>query len=283
MRQLAENYPVQVICQVWEIPRSTYYYQSQASDESDLRAALQRLAGEWPRYGSRRLTAQLQQEGWQVNRKHIQRLMRELEMAGQVTAKKHHTTNSQHGFPRYANLLEQLEIVRPEQVWVSDITYIRLHHEFVYLAVLMDVFTRSIRGWYLGRSLDQSLTLRALEHALAHHTPEIHHSDQGVQYAALAYTARLRQAGVQISMVEMGAAWQNGYAERLLRTIKEEEVDLSEYEDYADAVRQLGRFLDEVYMHKRIHSSLGYLSPAEFEQDWLSRQTSQQELGHRPI
>jgi putative transposase len=163
----------------------------------------------------------------------------------------------------------------PPQVWVSDITYIRLREEFVYLAVLMDVFTRSIRGWHLGRSLDQSLTLRALEQALAKPPPEIHHSDQGVQYAASAYTARLHQAGVQRSQAEVGAAWQNGYAERLMRTIKEEGVDLSEYEDYTDAIRQLGRFLDEVYMHKRIHSSLGYLTPAEFEQQWLTQQADQ--------
>ncbi len=275
MQQLAECYPVQVICRVWETPRSSYYYQSQASDEHELRTTLQRLAGEWPRYGSRRLAAHLQREGFQVNRKHVQRLMRELGLQGHHYAKKRRTTNSEHSFPRYANLVEQLEIVRPDQIWVSDITYIRLRGEFVYLAVLMDVFTRSIRGWHVGRSLDQSLTLRALEQALAQQTPEIHHSDQGVQYAAHAYTARLHQAGVQISMAEVGAAWQNGYAERLMRTIKEEEVDLSEYEDYTDAVRQLGRFLDEVYMHKRIHSSLGYLTPAEFEQQWLTQQADQ--------
>ena len=168
--------------------------------------------------------------------------------------------------------MEHLEILRPEQVWVSDITYIRLRDEFVYLAVVMDVFTRSIRGWHLGRSLDQGLTLRTLEQALLDHTPEIHHSDQGVQYAATAYTTRLQEVGVQMSMAEVGAAWQNGYAERLMRTIKEEEVDLSEYSDYADALKHIGRFLDEVYMLKRIHSSLGYLTPAEFEQQWQSQQ-----------
>jgi putative transposase len=276
MRHLAESYPVQVICRVWETPGSTYYYQSQASDEHELRTALQGLAGMWPRYGSRRLTAQLRREGFQVNRKHVQRLMRERGVQSHRSAKKRRTINSEHDFPRYANLVEQLEIVRPDQVWVCDITYIQLRVECVYLAVLMDVFTRCIRGWHLGRGLDQSLTLRALEQALVDHTPEIHHSDQGVQYAAIAYTTRLQQAGVQSSQAEVGAAWQNGYAERLMRTIKGEEVDLSEYEDYTDAVRQLGRFLDEVYMHKRIHSSLGYLTPVEFEQQWLTHQACQQ-------
>ena len=150
--------------------------------------------------------------------------------------------------------------------------------EFVYLAVIVDVFTRCIRGGQLGRSLDQSLTLYTFELALVDHVPEIHHSDQGVQYAALAYTTRLQQAGVQINMAEVSAAWQNGYAERLMRTIKEEEVDLAEYEDYTDARRQLGRFLDEVYMHKRIHSSPGYLTPVEFEQQWLLLQASQHEF-----
>jgi putative transposase len=202
--------------------------------------------------------AQLQREGFQVNRKHVQRLMRELGVQGQQYARKRRTTNSEHSFPRYANLVEQLEFVRPEQVWVSDLTSIRLREDFVYLAVLMDVFTRGIRMWHLGRSLDQSLTLRALEQALAHHTPEIHHSDQGIQYAANAYTARLQQAGVQRNQAEVGAAGQNGEASRLMRTIKEEEVDLSEYEDYTDAVRQLGRFLDEVYMLQQ-HSFLAGL------------------------
>jgi putative transposase len=217
MRQLAESYPVQVICRVWETSRRTYYYRCQAADDQELRAALQRLAGMWPRYGSRRLTAHLQREGYQVNRKRVQRLMQELGVQGHLYAKKRRTTNSEHGFPRYPNLVEQLEIVRPEQVWVCDITYIRLRVEFVYLAVLMDVFTRGIRGWQVGRSLDQSLTLCALERALVAHTPEIHHSDQGVQYAASASTTRLQQAGVHISMAEVGAAWQNGYAERVRR------------------------------------------------------------------
>ena len=155
-----------------------------------------------------------------------------------------------------------------------DITYIHLKAEFVYLAVITDVYTRSIRGWYLSRNLDQDLTLTALKRALAHRTPEIHHSDQGVQYAATAYTDLLQAASVAISMAEMGEATQNGYAERLIRTIKEEEVDLSDYLDFADAYHQIGRFLEDVYIRKRIHSSLGYLTPVEFENQWAAQQAA---------
>jgi len=159
-------------------------------------------------------------------------------------------------------------VVRPDQVWVADITYIRLQRDFVYLAVIMDVFTRSIRGWQLGRSLEQELTLRALNQALQKRTPEIHHSDQGVQYAATDYVQRLQDCRAQISMAAIGEPRENGYAERLMRTIKEEEVALTEYRDFADAWQQLGRFIEAVYNVKRIHSALGYLTPAEFEEQW---------------
>ena len=153
---------------------------------------------------------------------------------------------------------------------MADITYIRLKHGFVYLAVLMDVFTRAIRGWHLDRSLDQNLTLTALQKALKTHRPQIHHSDQGLQYAATDYTDLLKQHHIQISMANVGEPTQNGYAERLMRTVKEEEVDLSEYQDYSDAYQQIGQFLEDVYMRKRVHSSLHYLTPAEFESQWLS-------------
>lgn len=156
----------------------------------------------------------------------------------------------------------------PDQVWVSDITYIRLPREFVYLAVIMDVFTRSIRGWQLNRSLNLELTLTALQRALAGGKPAIHHSDQGIQYAAPTYVESLQQAGIAISMAEVGDPRQNGYAERLIRTIKEEEVRLTEYQDFAEAYAQIGHFLEEVYQRKRIHSALGYLTPAEFEATW---------------
>jgi transposase InsO family protein len=272
---LAEEYPVSVSCDVLGVSRSSYYYQPvESPDDVKLKGAIKKTAAEWPTYGYRRITEQLRRGEWVVNRKRVRRLMRLMGIQAHVRHKKRRTTNSDHGFPRYLNLVMDLEVMHPEHVWVCDITYIRLRSSVVYLAVVMDVFTRGIRGWHLGRNLDHSLTLTALRRALAKHpAPEIHHSDQGVQYAATAYTDILRDAGVQISMADQGEAWQNGYAERLIRTIKEEEVDLSEYLDYHDAYRQLGRFLDTVYMHKRIHSSLGYLTPAEFEEQWLEEHT----------
>ena len=268
---LSQDYPVTMVCEVLDLARSTYYYEPQERDETEIKAAIEAVAAEWPTYGYRRVTAQLQRQGWEVNHKRVRRLMGEMNLQIRTKSKKRRTTDSEHGFPRYPNLVQDLEVVRPDQVWVSDITYIRLYDEFVYLAVIMDVFTRDIRGWNLERSLDQTLTLRALRRAMAHHqAPEIHHSDQGGQYAATAYTQILQDANVRISMAEVGEAWQNGYAERLIRTIKEEEVDLSEYRNYHDTLNQLGQFLDDVYAHKRIHSSLGYLTPAEFEAQWRS-------------
>ena len=265
---LANDYSVHLLCNLLGCSRSSYYHQPKQRDDTEDRAAIESVAAAWPTYGYRRVTKQLHREEWGINKKRVQRLMREMGLQVKTKRKARKTTNSDHDFPRYPNLVQELEIVRPEQVWVSDITYIRLRYEFVYLAVIMDVFTRSIRGWHLGRGLDQSLTLIALDRALAEHRPEIHHSDQGIQYAATAYIDMLRAVDAEISMAEIGQAWQNGYAERLMRTIKEEEVDLSEYEDYTDAVIQLGRFLNDVYMRKRIHSSLGYLTPGEFEERW---------------
>lgn len=270
--KLAADYPARLVCRTLECPRSSYYFQAKGREEQALQEAIEQVAAAWPTYGYRRVTAQLQRQGWQVNHKRVQRIMGELGLKGRVYRRKRRTTNSDHPFPRYPNLVQELEVARPDQVWVADITYIKLRREFVYLAVLLDVFTRSIRGWNLGRSLSQELTLVALERALALGVPGMHHSDQGVQYAATAYVRMLEAAGVQISMAEVGKAWQNGYAERIMRTIKEEEVELSEYEDYWDAYWQIGQFLDDVYMHKRIHSSLGYLTPVEFESQWLAKQ-----------
>ena len=261
---------VQAACAVTGLASSTYYYQNQRAEDSQLLADLEQEAGRFPTYGSRRLTHQLRRSRYhyRINRKRIQRLMRQKDLLRPVKRKKCRTTDSQHPYPRYPNLVQELEVVRPEQVWVCDITYVRLGNGFVFLAIIMDVFTRAIRGWSLSRDLDTQLTLAALRAALTLCLPEIHHSDQGVQYAAHEYVALLNQYQVQISMASQGKPEENGYAERLMRTIKEEEVDLSEYNDFADAYRQIGRFMEDVYMTKRIHSALGYLTPVEFEAAW---------------
>jgi putative transposase len=274
--KLAGDHPVRLLCRALNCPRAGLYRApSLAAGAADLRRAVERLAGAWPTYGYRRITALLRREGRAVNGKRVRRVMADLGLQGKAPARRVRTTDSRHGFPRYPNLVVGLAVERPEQVWVADITYVRLRDEFVYLAVLMDVFTRRVRGWQLGRSLDGSLALAALRRALRAGAPEVHHSDQGVQYAATAYVRRLTSRGVAISMAAAGKPEENGYAERLMRTIKEEEVALTEYRDFADARRQLGRFLDAVYNRKRIHSSLGYLTPEEFEQQWRAGQAGQ--------
>ncbi len=204
--------------------------------------------------------------------------MHELGIVGKAPQGKPRTTDSGHTYPRFPNLVEDLKATRPEQVWVADITYIRLRKEFVYLSVLMDVFTRCIRGWHLNLSLEQELTLAALRRTFERGSPGIHHSDQGVQYAATAYVDLLKAREVKFSMASVGEPEKNGYAERLMRRVKEEEVDLSEYEDFGAAMKGLGRLLDDVYNRKRIHSSLGFLTPSEFEQQWISMQRSQAQV-----
>jgi len=269
---LSHYHPVRRICRVLGYARSRYYHQPRPRDEAPLKAVIERLAGAWPTDGDRRITALLHREGLQVNHKHVARLMRERGLQGHRPARRPRTTQSDHAYPRYPNLVQGLTIVRPDQVWVGDITDVRLRQEVVYLAVLMDVYTRRIRGWHLSRHLDQTLTLTALRRALAQRQPEIHHSDQGVQYAASADIQTLRDVGAQLSMAAVGEATENGYAERLMRTITEEEVTLHDYEDFHDAYQHLARFLGAVYQHKRIHSALGYLTPAEVETQWMQQQ-----------
>lgn len=268
------EYPISQACELVGLSRSSYYYHSQKADESQLVADIKAVAGQYVTYGTRRVRSQLRRSpyGYRLNRKRVRRIMRQEGLLRPVKRRKCRTTHSDHPYPRYPNLVKELEITCPEQVWVCDITYIHLGQGFVFLAIVMDVFTRAIRGWHLSKALDQDLTLAALRMALNDHVAQIHHSDQGVQYAAHAYIDLLNDHQIQISMATVGKAEENGYAERLMRTIKEEEVDLSEYQDFSDARNQIGRFIVDVYNHKRIHSSLGYLTPAEFEAVWLGSQ-----------
>jgi len=262
---LASSYPVALVCSALGLRRSSYYYRPRGREEEAVRAALLKEAEVWPRYGYRRLGQELRRKGWVVNAKRVRRLMRQMGLQVKRKARKPTTTNSRHGLARFPNLIRGLSVTRPDQVWAADVTYVRLRREWVYLAVILDVYTRGIRGWHLSRSLDQELTWVALEKALARNAPEIHHSDQGVQYAASPYVERLRAAQVKVSMADVGQPTQNPHAERVIRTIKEEEIELSEYENFEDAHAQIGHFIEQVYMHKRIHSALGYLTPAEFE------------------
>ena len=256
-----EGYPITAGCELLDLPRSTYYYPPVQADESVIEAAIDEIAGQFPTYGTRRVMHQLRRSPHEIllNRKRVRRIMAQKGLLRPVKRSKKRTTDSEHPYPRYPNLVKELDITCPDQVWVSDITYIRLEREFVYLAIILDVFTRAIRGWCLSRLLDQELTLTTLRAALGFRRPGIHHSDQGVQYAAYAYVNLLKDHGSQISMAAVGKAEENGYAERFMRTIKEEEVDLSDYQDFRDASSQIGRFIEDVYMTKQIHSALGYL------------------------
>ncbi len=277
------EYAVQPLCRLLELPPSTYYYKGRvAANESQtaVKDKLIELAGQWPTYGTRRLAAELQRDGFDIGRAKTTTLMRQLGIQARQKRRKKYTTQSNHAFLRYPNLVLGLQVTFPDQVWVADITYIRLQNGFVYLAIVMDVFTRQIRGWHLSMTIDHWLTKIALEKALQTGRPNVHHSDQGVQYATPHYTDLL--VGVAISMAEVGQAWQNGFAERVIRTIKEDEVDLSDYADFDDAFDQIGTFIDDVYTHKRVHSALGYLTPAEFEANWKQQQRPPERQGNQP-
>jgi len=254
------------LCRTLEVARSSYAYQSQRDEAADLalRDAVEQIAVEFPRYGYRRITVELGRRGIVANHKRVLAVMHAANLLVHVR-RYCQTTDSTHGFGRFPNLLRDLAIVRPDQVWCADITYVRLPGGFVYLAVLLDVFTRAIRGWELAADLSEALSRAALERALTQRHPELHHSDQGVQYAAHGYVDRLLAAGVQVSMSDVGKPTQNAFAERFMRTLKEEEVYLHDYQDLADARAHIGHFIDDVYMTKRVHSSLDYRTPAEFE------------------
>ncbi len=218
--KLSATCPISLLCAVLGLARSSFYYQAGSPDETVLEQAIETVAARFPTYGTRRITHQIRREEPRLlplNRKRVQRVMREKKLLVKRKKRVPKTTNSQHAFPRYPNLVADLEITQPHQVWVSDITYIKLGGgTFVFLALILDVFTRAIRGWALSHGLGGELTRAALQQALSHGCPTIHHSDQGVQYAATDYVALLATKNIQISMAEVGQSQQNGYAERVI-------------------------------------------------------------------
>lgn len=276
--------PLAQACAVLELGRGGYYRAAapEASTtelvgrpnvaDPDLWSALERVVLAYPRCGYQCATRHLQREGFHVNPKRVYRLMREAGWLQPRARRTVRTTDSAHGFPIYPNLLTDCgwrALTAPNQAWGADLTYIRLGDGFCYLAVLLDLFSRKIVGWDLSESLEAQGALAALARGLRERQPPpgwIHHSDRGVQYACRAYVAELKAAQARISMTAVGEPKQNAPTERWMRTVKEEEVDLQEYRTLAEAKQAIGRFIDEVYNEKRLHSALGYRPPSEFEQ-----------------
>jgi len=268
----AKGEAVSALCQMTGLNRAGFYRSRtprQATPvEMEIRDEMQKIAVESPVYGYRRITAELQKRGFAVNHKRVLRMMREDNLLCVRRRKFVVTTDSRHNLPVYPNLAAQITPTAINQLWVADITYIRLRTEFVYLAVVLDAFSRRVIGWALGRTLEAGLAIAALAMALAERKPElglVHHSDRGVQYASHEYTTLLQENRVQISMSRKGNPYDNAACESFMKTLKYEEVHRNEYRDFAEARASIGEFLERVYNQKRLHSALGYLPPAEFE------------------
>lgn len=260
------------LCQMTGLSRAGFYRSRtprQASPvEMEVRDEMQKIAVESPAYGYRRITAELRHRGFTVNRKRVLRMMRQDNLLCVRRRAFVVTSDSRHNLPVYPNLAGQMEPTAINQLWVADITYIRLRTEFVYLAVVLDAFSRRVIGWALGRTLEAELAVSALRMALLERKPQpglVHHSDRGLQYASGNYTELLKQHQAQISMSRKGNPYDNAACESFMKTLKHEEVYRNEYRDLQEAHACIGDFLERVYNRHRLHSALGYLPPAEFE------------------
>jgi len=265
IQQMKGDYSVRQLSETLECLLSTIYYAPKRSGESHLIAAIEQVLLRFPFYGYRKVHKALARQRVMIVEHVVRRLLHELRVTRSVGQVPVRTTDSNHAHPRYPNRIKGLKLKLPDQVWVADITYIRLGRRFIYLAVILDAYTRAVRGWVLSRTIDQQLTLAALDMALMHGRPSIFHSDQGSQYAAWLHTDRLLALKVKISMSDKASPTQNGLVERFMRTVKEEHVDYSEYDDFEDSCRQLKHWLEVVYMTERIHQALDYATPVEFE------------------
>jgi len=261
------------------LARSTYYHHSMKqskeakTEEADLRDRIEQIVVEHARYGYRRVTYQLRREGHKVNHKRVARIMREQSLQCQIKRRWVKTTNSDHSYRIYPNLVKGLEVQARNQVWVADITYIRILSGFLYLAVVLDLFSRKVIGWAISEQVDAQLTLAALRMALEGRGAVedcIHHSDRGVQYACHTYVEELEAAKMRISMARKGNPYDNAAAESFMKTLKYEEVYMWDYQSVEDVRHRIPYFLQEVYNQKRLHSALGYVTPQEFEQAELA-------------
>lgn len=258
------------------LARSSFYYKPRNDVEhpktdAALVAAIRKAHERFPAYGYRRLAALFRRQGLVVNAKRLRRILRMYQLSPRPFSRRWvKTTQSAHGQPGFPNLLAGRSVSWVNQVWVADITYVRVGCGFAYGAIVLDVYSRKVVGWALSRSLHTRLCSAALEAALARRRPApgcIHHSDHGVQYTSAAYVQTLQEAGFVLSMASKGCSWENGYAESFFKTLKYEEVLWQEYETEQEAIESVRRFIEEIYNEERLHSGLGYRTPNEFEQE----------------
>jgi transposase InsO family protein len=261
------------MCRLAGVSRAGFYRFLQqrhpAEEDMETRAAIQQIVVEHRRrYGYRRVAAELRRRGMVVNRKRVARLMQEDNLLAVQPKAFVATTDSGHQFEVYLNLAARMKLTAIDQLWVADITYIRLRGEFVYLALVLDAFSRKVVGWELGRTLTARLALMALEHAVAERQPAaglVHHSDRGVQYASQEYLRTLRGRGIWPSMSRPANPYDNAQCESFIKTLKREEIYAQKYQDMADLRAHLEEFIDQYYNRQRLHSALGYRTPDEFE------------------